>query len=79
MFKNFTMFLETVSLRVPNRNFRDFSLFIETLVCLMLTLVCLMLTLDVTPALPFDAIRRQMPSAVILTCLMKILSRLTMC
>jgi len=43
------------------------------------TFVCLVLILDITPALPFDALRGQVPSAVILTCLMEILSRLTIC
>jgi len=55
--------LETPGLRVSNRNFRDFGL--------------LMLTLNVETDLQLDALRRQMPSGVILIYSMDIHSRLT--
>jgi len=56
-------FLETVGLRVPDSNFRD--------------AVCLMLAVNVETALPLDALRRQMPSTVILIYSVDVWSRLT--
>ena len=55
--------LETPGLRVSNRNFRDF--------------VLLMLTLNVETSLQLDALRRRMPSALVLIYSMDIDSRLT--
>jgi len=55
-------YLESVSLLVPNR--------------ILEKLVCLILTLNVKPALPLDALRRRMPSTIILAYSMDVRPRL---
>jgi len=64
-FQNCPALLETVSLRVPNRNFGDLGFF--------------NVDLKLRNCLPFDALQRQMQPAVILICSIEVTSPLTLC